>query len=94
MDAASNEELDALTDIMFSAAVAGICFVLALFCVMTPFFLSSDVLSSLLLLGFFLATFGTFHFARESYQAEQRVQRLHAEALEELAALRSPTKAT
>lgn len=88
MDDASNGRLEELTDVMFFGAGAGICSVLALFFVMTPFFLSSDVLSSILLLGFFATTYGALHFSRRSYQAERSVKKTYMDAMDELAALR------
>jgi hypothetical protein len=88
MDDAPDRELDHLPDVMFFAAAAGTCFVVALFCVMTPFFLESDVLSTLLLVGFFAFAYGTYFFGSRSYRAEQRVQRSYIGAMDELDALR------
>jgi UPF0716 family protein affecting phage T7 exclusion len=74
-DHVSNEERDRLTDLTFFAASAGGCFVVAGFCVIVPFFLKSDVASSLLLLGFFLAAGGTVFFGLRSWEAEKDVQK-------------------
>lgn len=88
MDDAPDMESEKLSDVAFFGAGAGTCFVVALFCVMTPFFLESDIISSLLLLGFFAAAFGTCYFAYRSYRAERHVQQSYEEMVEELAALR------
>jgi hypothetical protein len=74
-DHGSNEELGRLHDLTFFAASAGACFVLAAFCVIVPFFLKSDVASSLLLLGFFIAAGGTVFFGLKSWGAEKDVQK-------------------
>jgi hypothetical protein len=72
----SDQELNRLSDIMFFGASAGACFVLAMFCVITPFFLSSDLYSSLLLLGFFVFAAGTIFFGLKSWDAERDLQEL------------------
>lgn len=88
MDDAPDRETETLSDVAFFGAGAGTSFVVALFCVMTPFFLQSDILSSLLLLGFFIAASGTCYFAYRSYRAEQHFQKSYEETVEELAAMR------
>jgi hypothetical protein len=88
MNDASNGKLEQLSDVMFFGAAAGTCLILALFFVMTPFFLSSDALSSVLLVGFFVATYGTVYFSYRSYQAERSVEKTYTDAVDELAALR------
>jgi hypothetical protein len=88
MNDASKEKLEDLTDVMYFGAGAGICFLLALFFVMTPFFLKSDALSSILLAGFFASTYGTLYFSHRSYQAERSVTKTYKDAMDELAALR------
>ena len=88
MNHASDGELDELSDVMFFGACAGTCFVLALFFVMTPFFLSSDILSTVLLVGFFAATYGALYFSHRSFRAERSVHKAYTEATDKLAALR------
>jgi hypothetical protein len=87
MNDASNRKSEELSDVMFFGIGAGGCFVLALFFVMTPFFLSSDILSSVLLLGFFAATYGTLYCSHRSFQAERSLEKRYTEAMNELAAL-------
>ena len=65
-----------LNNVRFLTAAAGICSIAAAVCVIIPFFLASDALSGLLLLGFFVATFGAFFFIHKVSVAEQSVQKL------------------
>ncbi len=73
MDPLPGDRSEQLTDLVFFSASAGVCFVLSLFCVVTPFFVSSDVVAALLLLGLVVTAGATVYLGNRAYRVERAI---------------------